>query len=129
MIPEPLTRELLIDSCHSSVEAKRRIIAELGSQDFIRLLVRIAVDADDYEGDAPMQAAYFLSRASPALTKPYEAELLALLTTAEGYSGSVALTLGRMKSQEAKPIISRMLAEGFWPAHAYEEALAQYNEA
>jgi hypothetical protein len=65
-------------------------------------LVKIAVDADDRQGDAPMQAAYFLLQASPAHTRSHEKPLLALLSTADGYGGHVARALGRMKSREAK---------------------------
>jgi hypothetical protein len=127
MIPESVVRALLIDSCHSSSEAVHRLTAELSSPEFVEQLVEIAVDADDQQGDAPMQAAYFLSQASPAHTRSHEKLLLALLSTADGYSGHVARALGRMKSGEAKPIIARMLAEGSWPEQAYRDALAFYD--
>lgn len=129
MILEPEIRQLLIDSCHSSVEAEERILSELQSAQFLNLLVHIAIDADDYQGDAPMQAAYFLSKASPLLTHPHEAALLELLESADGYAGSVALVLGRIKSQQAKPIIALRLEEGWWPEHLYKEALSCYEEA
>jgi hypothetical protein len=90
MISEETARQLLIDSCHSSSDSKQRILSELNSPEFVALLGRIAVDAQDRQGDAPMQAAYFLTVASPALIRPHETELLGILTTADGYSGSVA---------------------------------------
>ncbi len=127
MIAETETRQLLIDSCHSSVEAEQRILEELTSPEFISLLVSIAVDADDYQGDAPMTAAYYLSKTSPHLTKPHEAVLLSLLTTADGYAGSVALVLGGMKSHEAQPHIARMAAAGYWPQESFSEALSCYE--
>lgn len=128
MIPESIVRELLIKSCHSSSEAEHRLMAELSSPAFVSLLVQIAVDADDYQGDAPMQAAYFLSLASTAHTRSHEMKLLALLSAADGYSGHVARALGRMKSPAAKPIIARMLVEGWRPEQAYRDALAFYDE-
>jgi hypothetical protein len=128
-IAEQTTRQLLIDSCHSSEAAERRILAELSSPAFVDLLVQIAVDADDYQGDAPMTAAYYRSLVSPALTKPHEPALLALLTAADGYSGSIALTLGRMQSLPAKPVIAQMLAQGSWPIETFRQAIACYAEA
>ena len=129
MIEEPETRRLLIDSCHSSAEAEGRLHGELQSEEFVGLLVRIAVDADDYQGDAPMQAAYSLSQADPSLLQPHEREMLALLGTADGYAGSVALALGRMQSSQAKPLIVKMLSAGCWPEHLYNQALSCYVAA
>src|SRR2546430_643751 len=117
MISESVVRELLIHSCHSSSEAKRELLSELSSPAFVDLLVQIAVDADDHQGDAPMQAAYFLSQAPPAHIRVHEKQLLALLSTANGYSGHIALTLGRIQSRDAKPLIAHMLMEGWWPEH------------
>jgi len=128
MMAEAVVRELLIRSCHSSSEAVRELLSELSSPAFIDLLVRIAVDADDHGGDAPMQAAYFLSRASPAHIRIHEKQLVALLNTADGYSGHVALALGRIQSPEAKPIIANRLIEGWWPEHLYREALSLYEQ-
>ena len=98
------------------------------SQEFVSLLVRIAVDEDGYEGDAPMQAAYFLSETSPEYTRPHESALLRLLTAANGCAGHVALTLGRMQSSSARPIIESALQEGeFVGSWLYEKALAHYG--
>ena len=127
MLSESETRQLLIDSCHSSLEAKHRIFEELIAQDFVDLLVLIAVDAEDNQGDTPMTAAYFLSRATPSHLQSHEEALLALLETADGYAGCVALALGRMKSSHAKAKIEQRLAEGWWPEHLYQEALACYG--
>ena len=126
MISEPEIRQLLIDSCHSSADAERRLLRELELEEFVGLLVHIAIDADDYQGDAPMQAAYFLSKAAPSHLQPYETVLISLLESTNGYAGSIALALGRMKSSEAKPIINQCLVEGWWPEHLYREALSAY---
>ena len=125
MITESETRKLLIEACHSSSAAEQHILGELQSPEFIGLLVCIAVDADDHQGDAPMTAAFYLSKASPTLTKQHEAALVSLLATADGYTGSVALVLSSMKSLEAKPLIARMAAEGY--GHPFPEALARYE--
>ncbi|MFZ6749054.1 hypothetical protein ACO0K8_08765 [Undibacterium sp. Ren11W] len=129
MLSESETRQLLIDSYHSSPEADRRISEALASQEFVALLLHIAVDADDYQGDAPMTAAYFLSQASVVLLQPHEEKLLALLETADGYAGSVALALGRIQSPSAKATIEQRLAEGWWSEHLYKEALSCYGNA
>ena len=129
MISETTLRQLLIDSCYSSIEADKQILEHLESPEFISLLVKITVDAEDYEGDAPMQATYYLSMASPELTHNHETELLALLPIAPGYSSGVALTLGRMKSELAKPIITEMVAKGCWPIETFQKALSCYEPA
>jgi hypothetical protein len=129
MMEESLARQLLIDSCYSSSEAEQRIRVELLLPEFVETLVRIAVDEDDYEGDAPMQAAYFLSEAPLFLIRPHESELLRLLTTADGYKCWVAIALGRIKSPEAKPVILRMVEEGLSPPHLFEQAVGFYEGA
>ena len=127
MISEQVIRQLLIDSCHSSKEAESLILSNLASDEFIALLVRIAIDEDDFEGDAPMQAAYYLSKAAPELLQPFEPQLLSLLTSANGFGGHVALALGRMHSRQAEPIIRSELGDGKFPsAWLYEEALKNY---
>jgi hypothetical protein len=128
MISEAKVRKGLIDSCHSSAEAETELMTLLSSPDHIALLVKIEMDDDDYQGDAPMQAAYFLSQASPSLTRPFEHQLFALLPTANGYGGHIALTLGRMKSALAKDVIRSELSAGQFPsAWLYEKALQEYG--
>lgn len=130
MMSEELLRQLLIDSCHSSKQADEELLKNLSSQEFVALLVKIALDEDDYEGDAPMQAAYFLSKAPVERTKPFENQVLRLLPVASdsGYGGHVALTLGRMKSAEAKAILKAELSDGTrFDAWLFEEALKQYE--
>lgn len=125
---EEKARLLLIDSCYSSKEADEELLKNLSSPEFVSLLVKIALDEDDYEGDAPMQAAYYLSKAPVDLTKPFEKQLFRLLPVASGYGGHVALTLGRMKSAEAKAIIQAELGDGArFEAWLFIEALKQYE--
>jgi hypothetical protein len=76
-----------------------------------------------------MTAAHFLSQANVGFLRPHEEKLLALLETADGYAGSVALALGRIQSPNAKAIIKQRLAEGWWPEHLYKEALSCYGNA
>lgn len=128
MNSEAEIRLLLIDACHSSSAADARILEQLESPEFIAHLVRISVDADDHQGDAPMTAAAYLTMASPHYLAPYESELVSLLSTADGYAASVALVLGRMKSEAAKPLIVRMLAE-WGPDKGLQEALSSYDLA
>jgi hypothetical protein len=128
MITEHEARQLLIDSCHSSTEADAALLSKLASPEFVSLLVRIALDEEDYGGDAPMQAAYYLSQAPSENVRPFEPQLLALLTTANGYGGHVALALGRMRSSSAKAVIQSELGDGEFPsAWLYKEALKHYG--
>ncbi|MDB5335307.1 MAG: hypothetical protein JWN70_926 [Planctomycetaceae bacterium] len=76
-----------------------------------------------------MTAAYYVSQADPTFLRPHEAELLSLLETANGYSGSIALALGRMKSPKAKPVIASMLSGGWWPQETFREAMSFYGSA
>ncbi len=92
------------------------------------MLVRIALDEEDCGGDAPMQAAYYLSKAPSENVRPFEPLLLALLNTANGYGGHIALTLGRMRSATARAVIHSELGDGEFPsAWLYREALKQYE--
>jgi hypothetical protein len=128
MITEPEARQLLIDSCHSLPEAGADLQSKTASAEFVSLLVRIALDEEDYGGDAPMQAAYYLSQAPSENVRPFEPQLLALLTTANGYGGHVALALGRMRSSQAQPVILSELDDGEFPsAWLYREALEHYG--
>ena len=128
MIPEETVRQLLIDSCHSSEVADKKLLGSLSSPEFVSLLVKIALDEDDYQGDAPMQAAYYLSQAPVEMLKPFEQKLLSLLTTANGYGGYVALTLGRMQSALAKAVITSELGNGErFDVWLFKEALKQYE--
>lgn len=128
MITEATVRRLLIDSCHSSERAGKAILDSLSSSEFVSLLVKIALDEDDYQGDAPMQAAYYLSQAPVELLLPFESQLLNLLPTANGYGGHIALTLGRMKSPLAKPVIITGLGNGErFDSWLFKEALSRYE--
>lgn len=79
MIGERCIRELLIASCHSSLKAQRFFESQLDSAELLDCLMRIAVDADDYGGDAPMQAARYISQFSPNLIEKHEEDLIAAL--------------------------------------------------
>lgn len=127
MTTELEARQLLIDSCHSSIEADAALKRRLVSPEFVSLLAHIAIDEEDNGGDAPMQAAYYLSQAPSENVRPFEPQLLALLTTANGYGGHIALALGRMRSSLAKAVIQSELGDGKFPsAWLYEEALRHY---
>lgn len=128
MNSEAEIRQLLVDACNSSDSAEAAVLEQLGSPEFIAHLVRISIDAADHQGDAPMTAFYYLTKANPHLTRPYELELVSLLGTADGYAASVAIVLGRMKSQAAKPLIIRMLSE-WGPNASLNEALSCYGLA
>jgi hypothetical protein len=109
---EPRIRELLIASCHSSQAAKEYFRSRLGDAELLRLLVRIARDAEDYEGDAPMQAAYWASQYPTELLVPHEPALLEMLPIVNGYGGHVALALGKTRTSRGRAAILQELGDG-----------------
>jgi hypothetical protein len=112
MIDEAAIRQLLIDSCHSSAAAEKFFRCHLDDVELLALLVRIARDAEDYEGDAPMQAAYWMSQYPANLLMPHEAALLEMLPMVDGYGGHVALALGKTRSPRGREAIVQELGNG-----------------
>lgn len=112
MLDEAAIRQLLIDSCHSSAAAEKFFRCHLDDVELLALLVRIARDAHDYEGDAPMQAAYWMSQYPGDLLVPHEAALLEMLPIVDGYGGHVALALGKTQSPRGREAIVRELGDG-----------------
>ena len=129
MYDEATVRNLLIESCHSSKAAERYFLARLSDPELLALLVAIALDAEDYGGDARMQAAYFASQFSGVLLAPHEAALLELLPRADGYGGHVATALARMKSVQGKQAILAALCDGSrFDAWFFRKLLAEYEQ-
>ena len=114
MADETLIRKLLIDSCHSSADAESQLESRLDDSQLTACLVRIARDADDYGGDAPMQAAYYLSKTSADLLAPHESALIDTIPVADdaGYTGHIAIALAKTNTVSVKPLIERAAAEG-----------------
>ncbi|HZK79929.1 MAG TPA: hypothetical protein VFC46_02655 [Humisphaera sp.] len=130
MVDEKEIRELLIASCHSSAAAIRFFRDHLEDQNLLRLLVHIAQDADDYEGDAPMQAAYWLSESSGAVLISHEPMLFEMLPLVDGYGGSVALALGKTGSPRGRKLIQKELGDGKrFDAWLFRRALACYTDS
>lgn len=130
MQDEAIVRELLIQSCHSSEEASQFFASRQSDSALLSLLVKIAVDAEGYEGDAPMQAAYFTSQYGSALLAPHASALLHLLPQANGYGGHVALALARSGLPEGKAAILSELGDGSrFDAWLFKQALSEYEGA
>lgn len=128
MHAEAHIRQLLIDSCHSSKEARAFFESRLADEELLRLLIRIAKDDGDQGGDAPMQAAYYASQFPGKLLLPYEVELRTMLPIVNGYGGHVALALGKTKSAAGKQAILNELGDGTrFDAWLFQQALAQYE--
>jgi hypothetical protein len=127
---ESVIRQALISSCHSSKEAVQYFSDRIGDPALLDLLVRIAVDDAGHEGDAPMQAAYFASQFSGEELVRYEPALLALLGTANGYGGHVAVALGKTRSPRGRAAITAELGDGSrFDAWLFKKALAEYGDA
>lgn len=128
MKTEQEIRDLLIDSCHSVAEAEQYFLDRLDDTDLLNCLVTIAKDEDGYLGDAPMQAAYFVSQHGPEMLTPYESDLIAMLPEVDGYAGHIALALGKTQSVPGKQLITQELGDGQrFDAWLFEEALALYE--
>jgi hypothetical protein len=128
MIDEGHIRELLIESCHSSADANRFFKSHLNDAELLECLVNIAVDAEDYGGDAPMEAAYWVSEFPAALIKKHEKELIAVLSSADVNGSLIALALGKTQSLMAKPLILAELGDGQrYDAWLFRKALAYYD--
>jgi hypothetical protein len=100
-------RELLIQSCHSSNAADVQLTSQIGDAAFIADLANIARDRDDFGGDAPMQAAYYLSQASPELLLPHATKLLETVPVADdcGYLGHLSIAIAKTNATTAKSFI------------------------
>ncbi len=128
MHDEAAIRDLLIESCHSSKEAVSFFVEQMSDPEFLSLLMCIALDEYGYLGDAPMQAAYFVSQFPGELLAPHEAALFELLPQADGYGGHVALALAKTKSERGKQAILTELGDGSrFDAWLFKEALAEYE--
>jgi hypothetical protein len=124
MLDDARIRGLLIDSCHSSADAVAYFRANLSNAELLALLVKIARDADDHGGDAPMQAAYWVSQYPSSLLIPHEAALFEMLPIVDGYAGHVALALAKTGSQRGRLAIVQELGDGTrFDAWLFREAL------
>jgi hypothetical protein len=112
MLDEARIRDMLIDSCHSSADADAYFRAHLGDADLLALFVKIARDEDGHLGDAPMQAAYWVSKFPPVLLLPHEPALVEMLSIVDGYGGHVALALGKTGSERGRNAIIEELGDG-----------------
>lgn len=130
MYEESAIRQALISSCHSSTEASDYLAGRIGDPILLELLVRIAMDDAGYEGDAPMQAAYFASQFPGDQLARHEPDLLVLLSTANGYGGHVAVALSKTGSSRGKAAITAELGDGSrFDAWLFQKALAEYGQA
>jgi hypothetical protein len=129
MYEESVIRELLIDSCHSSATADRFFTDRLSESDLLDVLVKIAVDNEGHLGDAPMTAAYYVSRFPRELLIPHEAELFDLLRRADGYGGSVAIALAKTRSARARTrIIQEFKGRSALDEWSFKEAMAEFDK-
>lgn len=129
MINEVTIRQLLIDSCHSSDAADGFFRSRFNDEELLSLLVKIAREADDCQGDAPMQAAYWKSQYSANLLMSYEPALMEMLPMVDGYEGHVALALGKTRSPRGRALIAQELEKGErFDAWLFREALAAADQ-
>lgn len=128
MKDEVAIRSLLIDSCHASKEATRFFDSQLSDPDLLALLIRIAEDEDDHQGDAPLQAAYYVSQFPSSLLVQHEVALIRILPQANGYGGHIAAALGKIQSTQAKALLEQELGDGTrFDAWLFKQALSNYR--
>jgi hypothetical protein len=121
--------ELLVASCHSDVEARSFFESNISNPDLVALLYNIARDDKSVGGDAPMQAAYYLSKCPRQLLSLYQDGLMEILPLVDGYGGHIALSLAKADFLPARELIINELGDGKrFDAWLYMEALKIYEE-
>lgn len=112
-------RDLLIDSVHSKTEAKDFFGKNLNNSELLNILVEFA--ADDYSGDARMEAAYWISKFDITLLESIENDLLRIQEDElDSIVCHILVALGRIKSKEGlKFLIERRIEpEMYWESQA-----------
>jgi hypothetical protein len=130
MADQTAIRELLIQSCHSSDDADAQLRSQLDDTDFIACLVLIALDRDDFGGDAPMQAAYYLAKSSPSLLMPHANTLVETLPIADdrGYAGHLSIAIAKTNADSARSFIEQAANDSErFNAWLFREALSHFN--
>jgi NaMN:DMB phosphoribosyltransferase len=122
-------RELLILSCHSCAEAASCFLQHGQDPELLARLVKIAIDEDDHQGDAPMEAAYLVERYPAAMMPAHAAALLRGFPVLEaGYNDALAVALAKTKHPAAQERIADAHRRGLLDRAALERAVAILNE-
>ncbi len=133
ILNESEIRNLLIDTCLISRKknADLKLMEYMKDRSMCELLVKIAKDEDDYQGDAPMQAAYYLRFIDSDLLKKFENELIEMFEYVDGYQGHIAILLGIIKSRKGLELIKNEIPlytkDGSDPWQLLE-AINKFNE-
>lgn len=124
-------RELLIETCYSNEKASKYFESKIDDQNMLQILVSIAVDEDDFGGDAPMAAGSYIPMYPVPMLKEYEKEFLDILVReySDARPEDIALALAKIQSSAAKPIIEQNIKElEYGPrCEIFEEALKLYE--
>ncbi|OUS05843.1 hypothetical protein A9Q81_03615 [Gammaproteobacteria bacterium 42_54_T18] len=125
-------RELLIDTCHSNDLAVQFFEEKLGDKELLELLVRIAIDEEDYGGDAPMAAGDYIFKYPVEWLEKYEESFVDILKREHSAvrPENIAMALAKIKSPAAKTLIEREIkALEYGPrCEKIKIALELYNE-
>ena len=125
-------RCLLIATYYSDEEAKNFFLERLNDRDLLDVLIKVALDEGDYNGDGPMAAGDYIHKFSSKWLKEYEEILLTILYR-ENYSSvrpeDIAMALASFKSPKAKSFILDNINElGEGPRfESFKEALKKYE--
>jgi hypothetical protein len=125
-------RELLIETYYSNDLAVQYFEERLNDKELFKLLVRIAIDDEDYSGDAPMAAGDYLYKFPLEWIREYETDFLKILKReySDVRSEDIAMALAKIKSVKAKSLILSEIEElGYGPRYdRFKEALLLYSE-
>ena len=130
MYQEPDIRELLIETCYSNEQACAFFEERLEDDALLEILVSIAIDEDDYGGDAPMASGDFIPRYPAESLKKYEQQFLGILESewASVRHEDIALALAKINSNQGKVLTQKWLTElGEGPRYEkFKKAFEQY---
>ncbi len=125
-------RELLIETMHSNDSADSYFHQKLVDREMLKILVRIALDDEDFGGDAPMAAGDYIHQYPAEWLKEHEASFLDILKReySDARPEDIALALAKFKSLSAKSFIEKEIRELEWGPRCerFEAALALYDD-
>ncbi|WP_024330164.1 hypothetical protein [Simiduia agarivorans] len=130
MYQESDIRELLIETCYSNEQAATFFEQRLEDEALLAILVTIALDEDDFGGDAPMASGDYIPRYPTECLKNYEPQFLAILESewASVRHEDIALALAKINSSKGKDLTKKWLSElGEGPRYEkFKQAYEQY---
>ncbi len=125
-------RELLIETCYSNKDAERYFSERLDDRELLELLVQVAVDDEDYGGDAPMAAGEWIYKYKKEWLSDFETVFLDILRREFSVvrTEDIALALAKIDSIQAKLLIEKEIEVlEYGPrCERFKESLRMYEQ-